>query len=83
LLYTNVEKRTELHQFLDRLHSRYGLIFGDKQAEQVLQKGDYEKKAFQANCRRLEQRLGSLGVLRRLSDGCAYVVNPYHPMDNE
>jgi hypothetical protein len=83
LLYTNVEKRTELHQFLDRLHSRYGLIFGDKQAEQVLQKGEYEKKAFQANCRRLEQRLGSLGVLRRLSDGCAFVVNPYHSMDNE
>jgi hypothetical protein len=83
LLYANVEKRTELHLFLDRLHSRYGLIFGDKQAEQALQKGEYEKKAFQANCRRLEQRLGSLGVLRRLSDGCAYVVNPYHSMDNE
>jgi len=77
LLFANVEKRTELHQFLERLHSRYGIVFSDKQAEQVLPKGEFEKKAFQANSRRLEQRLGSLGVLKRLSDGCAYVVNPY------
>ncbi len=78
LLFANVEKRIELHQFLARLHSRYGLVFGDKQAEQVLSKDEFDKKAFQGNSRRLEQRLGSLGLLRRLSDGCAYVVNPYH-----
>ncbi len=78
LLFANVEKRIELHQFLRRLHTRYGLVFGDREAEQVLAKDDFDKKAFQANSRRLEQRLGSLGLLRRLSDGCAYVVNPYH-----
>lgn len=78
LLFANVEKRIELHQFLEKLHRRYGLVFGDKEAEQVLSKGEFDKKAFQANSRRLEQRLGSLGLLRRLSDGCAYVINPYH-----
>jgi hypothetical protein len=78
LLFANVEKRVELHAFLRRLHSRYGIVFGDKEAEQVLLKGDFDKKSFQANARRLEQRLGSLGLLRRLSDGCAYVINPYH-----
>jgi hypothetical protein len=83
LLFTNVKKRTELHQFLERLHTRYGIVFSDKQAEQVLPKGDFEKKAFQANSRRLEQRLGSLGVLKRLSDGCAYVVNPYYVTTDE
>ena len=83
LLFANVEKRTELHQFLERLHTRYGIVFSDKQAEQVLPKGEFEKKAFQANSRRLEQRLGSLGVLKRLSDGCAYVVNPYYMTKNE
>jgi hypothetical protein len=77
LLFANVEKRTELHQFLDRLHRRYGIVFGDKEAEQVLAKDEFDKKAFQANLRRLEHRLGSLGLLRRLSDGCAYVINPY------
>jgi hypothetical protein len=78
LLFANVEKRTELARFLEKLHRRYGLVFGDKEAEQVLAKGEFDKKPFQANSRRLEQRLASLGLLKRLSDGCAYVINPYH-----
>lgn len=78
LLFANVEKRVELNQFLQQLHRRYGVVFGDKEAEQVLEKDEFDKKAFQANARRLEQRLGSLGLLHRLSDGCAYVINPYH-----
>jgi hypothetical protein len=78
LLFANVDRRTELNEFLAKLQRRYGIIFGDREAEQVLDKGDFDKKAFQANSRRLEQRLGSLGVLKRLSDGCAYVINPYH-----
>lgn len=77
LLFANVEKRVELHQFLETLHQRYGIVFGEREAERVLAKDEYDKKAFQANSRRLEQRLGSLGLLRRLSDGCAYVLNPY------
>jgi hypothetical protein len=81
LLFANVERRVELHRFLERLCCRYGLVFGDKEAEQVLAKDEFDKKAFQANSHRLEQRLGSLGLLRRLSDGCAYVVNPYDVED--
>jgi hypothetical protein len=77
LLYANVEKRMELNQFLGLLWQRYSLVFGDKEAEVVLAKDEFDKKAFQANGRRLEQRLSSLGLLKRLSDGCAYVVNPY------
>jgi hypothetical protein len=77
LLFANVDQRIELHQFLEKLFLRYGLVFGDKEAELVLPKDEFDKKAFQANSRRLEQRLGSVGLLRRLSDGCAYVVNPY------
>jgi len=78
LLFANVERRVELNQFLQQLHSRYGIVFGDREAEQVLAKDEFDKKAFQANARRLEQRLCSLGLLRRLSDGCAYVINPYY-----
>ena len=77
LLFANVEKRIELNQFFALLWQRYGLIFGDREAEAVLQKDEFDKKAFQANARRLEQRLASLGLLKRLSDGCAYVLNPY------
>ena len=77
MIFANVESRTELHQFLAKLQDRYGIVFGDKEAESVLEKDEFDKKAFQANSLRLEQRLGSIGLLRRLSDGCAYVVNPY------
>lgn len=76
LLLANVHRRMELGEFLHRLFTRYGLIFGDHEAECVLGQEDFDKKAFQANARRLEQRLGSLGLLRRLSDSCAYVENP-------
>lgn len=77
LLFANVNKRIELNDFLAKLQQRYGIVFGDREAEHVLPKGDFDKKAFRANSRRLEQRLGSLGVLKRLSDACAYVINPY------
>jgi hypothetical protein len=75
----NVEAVRHLSDALDqKLERRYGIVFGDREAERVLPKGDFDKKAFRANARRLEQRLGSLGVLKRLSDACAYVINPYH-----
>ena len=68
LLFANVEKRIELHRFPGKAVSALWHLFGDKEAERVLPKGDFDKKAFRANSRRLEQRLGSLGVLKRLSD---------------
>jgi hypothetical protein len=37
---------------------------------------DFDKKSFQANSARLQRRLRTLGMLRRLSDACAYVENP-------
>jgi hypothetical protein len=81
LIFANVPTRMELHQFLALLWQRYALIFGDREAEEVLPRGEFEKKAFKANTGRLEQRLSSLGLLKRLSDGCAYVLNPYARSD--
>lgn len=77
LVLANVSHRMELNEFLDRLYQRYGFVFGEREAERVLNSEDFDKKVFQANSRRLEQRLASLGMLLRLSDGCAYVENPY------
>lgn len=76
LVVANVVDRMELGEFLARLYLRYGFVFGDKEAEIVTDGADFDKKAFQANSRRLEQRLSSLGMLKRLSDSCAYVENP-------
>jgi hypothetical protein len=77
LLLANVDHHLELGEFLRRLYHRYGLVIGDREAELALSATEYDKKAFQANGHRLEERLASLGLLRRKSDACAYVVNPF------
>ncbi|MGU3420731.1 hypothetical protein [Methylobacterium sp. D54C] len=77
LILANVEVRMEFSAFLILLHERYGLVFGDREAAASLDAGDVDFKAFQANAERLERRLKALGLLRRLSDACAYVENPF------
>lgn len=76
LVLANVSQRMEYKGFLALLFARYGFVFGEREAEQVFSREDFDKKAFQTNSQRLEQRLSSLGMLRRLSDACAYVQNP-------
>ena len=34
LLFANVERRIELHRFPGKLDRRYGIVFGDREAEQ-------------------------------------------------
>jgi hypothetical protein len=77
LLLANVPRRVELGEFLAKLYERYGIIFGDREAEQALPRGSFDEKRFRENTQRLEHRLSSLGMLRRLSDACAYVENPH------
>ena len=77
LILANVRDRLEFKAFLRLLFERYGFVIGEREAESVMQDTDFDKKAFQANASRLEQRLSSLGMLKRLSDACAYVLNPY------
>ena len=76
LILANVPNRMEYGQFLSLLFERYGLVFGEREARRVLTSEEIDKRAFQANSERLEIRLRTLGMLRRLSDACAYVENP-------
>ena len=76
LVLANVPTRMEYGQFLSRLVERYGFVFGEREAQRVLTSEEIDKRAFQANSERLESRLRTLGMLRRLSDACAYVENP-------
>lgn len=76
LVLANVGEHMEFSQFLSRLFDRYGLVFGEREAERVLARHDLDKRVFQANAERLERRLATLGMLRRLSDSCGYVINP-------
>jgi len=77
LVLTVVPKRMEYQEFLHQLYVRYGLIIGDKQATFMADNGRVDQEAFSDNAKRLEERLASMGLLKRLSDACAYVENPY------
>lgn len=76
LILANVGTRMDYRALLQRLYERYGLVIGENEAKLALDPDDYDEKAFEANSARLERRLRTLGMLRRLSDACAYVENP-------
>jgi hypothetical protein len=76
LLFATVDHRMEFGEFLRMLFVKYRMVIGAREAEQVLPTEEFDSSAFQDNAKRLEQRLVSLGLLRRLSDACAYVENP-------
>jgi len=76
LILANVDVRMDYSEFLALLFDRYGLVLGDHEAEKVLGEDEFDRKSFQNNSARLERRLRTLGMLRRLSDACAYIENP-------
>ncbi len=77
LVLATAPYRTELQEFLQELYDKYGIIIGHAQAGEFIQQGLADKRDFEENARRLEERLASMGLLKRLSDACAYVINPF------
>ncbi|WP_287125032.1 hypothetical protein [Chromohalobacter sp.] len=71
------EGREEYHRFLTKLYDRFRLVIGANEAEKAFGTLPTDQNAFMQNTQRLEQRLRTLGLLRRLSDDCAYVENPF------
>lgn len=71
------EGREEYHRFLAKLYDRFRLVIGVTEAERAFGALPTDQNAFMKNTQRLEQRLRTLGLLRRLSDDCAYVENPF------
>jgi len=71
------EGREEYHRFLAKLYDQFRLVIGASEAERAFGALPTDQNAFMQNTQRLEQRLRTLGLLRRLSDDCAYVENPF------
>jgi hypothetical protein len=74
MVFVTVDRREEFQEFLQKLYDKYGFIIGHVQAKPFTAKVD--EKDFADNAVRLEERLASMGLLKRLSDACAYVINP-------
>jgi hypothetical protein len=76
IILANIPLRMNYAEFLELIFERYGFVIGEREAGRVLGSDEFDKKSFQANSARLQRRLRTLGMLRRLSDACAYVENP-------
>jgi hypothetical protein len=77
LVLCTVSGRMEFQAFLGQLYHKYGFMIGAKQALLYFDAQKAEQDDFKMNEKRLEDRLASLGLLKRLSDACAYVENPF------
>lgn len=69
--------REEYNRFLAKLYERFCIVIAAPEAERAFGSLPTDQHAFTLNAQRLEQRLRTLGLLRRLSDDCAYVQNPF------
>lgn len=81
LVIVVVEGPMEFTEFLRELRKRYGLIFGDVEGERFVKQNLVDQEALSDNASRLEARLLGLGLLRRLSDACSFVENPFFKED--
>ncbi len=79
LVVTRVRGRIELNEFLAELFDRYCLVIGHKEAlrSPEIQDNHKSENPFRKNMDRLIRRMESMGLAKRMSDGCTYVENPF------
>lgn len=72
-----VEDRMQFDEFLAEAHRRYGLILGDAEGSRLVDGKLVDQEELSENRDNLETRLVGLGLVRRLSDSCSFVENPF------
>lgn len=77
LVITIVEDRMQFDEFLTEVKNRYGLIIGDAEGARLVADKLVDQDALNENRSNLETRLVGLGLVRRLSDSCSFVENPF------
>lgn len=77
LVLSVVDERMQFDEFLHELRVRYGLVIGDAEGAHLVQSKLVDQEALSENQSNLEARLVGLGLVRRLSDSCSFVENPF------
>jgi hypothetical protein len=72
-----VDDRMQFDDFLHEAKRRYGLVIGDAEGRHLIRDGRIDQDALSDNRDNLESRLMSLGRVRRLSDSCSFIENPF------
>lgn len=77
LVVTLVKDRTQFDEFLHVAKQRYGLVIGDAEGARLVKDKKVDQEALSENQSNLESRLVGLGLVRKLSDSCSFVENPF------
>lgn len=72
-----VEDRMQFDEFLAEAKRRYGLVLGDAEGVRLVDAKLVDQEELSENRDNLEARLVGLGLVRRLSDSCSFVENPF------
>lgn len=72
-----VDDRMQLDEFLAEAKRRYGLVIGDVEGARLVDAKLVDQEELSENRDNLEARLVGLGLVRRLSDSCSFVENPF------
>ncbi|WP_226501750.1 hypothetical protein [Pseudomonas sp. MWU16-30322] len=72
-----VTDRMQFDEFLAEAKHRYGLVIGDAEGARLVGAKLVDQEELNENRTNLEARLVSLGLVRRLSDSCSFVENPF------
>lgn len=77
LVVTMVDDRMQFDEFLREIRHRYGFVIGDAEGIRLVNEKLVDQEALSENRGNLETRLVGLGLVRRLSDSCSFVENPF------
>lgn len=77
LVIAVVDDRMQFDEFLAEAKRRYGIVIGDAEGARLVSEKLVDQEALSENRSNLEARLVGLGLLRRLSDSCSFVENPF------
>jgi hypothetical protein len=77
LVVSIVDERMQFDEFLHELRTRYGFVIGDAEGAHLVRERLVDQEALSENRANLEARLVGLGLVRRLSDSCSFVENPF------
>lgn len=72
-----VGNRMQFDEFLVEAKRRYGLVIGDAEGARLVEAKSIDQAELSENRDNLEARLVGLGLVRRLSDSCSFVENPF------
>jgi hypothetical protein len=77
IVVTIVDDHMQFDEFLTEVKRRYGMIFGDAEGVRLIDNKLVDQEELSENRDNLEARLVGLGLVRRLSDSCSFVENPF------